>query len=238
SVGTYPNTNLKGSVQRQISEELKRVNNTPSLVADIKTYDDGSILVHIIRNDSAQLTDNCLKIRGIKIDPNLNLHPVNYCLLNSDNTEYKINRLNNIVTYLKDNNTSILRNIINPTSIYPLQKPFILVTYVKTTNSSNLTTYEEWADVIDWDGNSRSTTFLGVWINSTIQLNINKKLGFLRFASDQTYWSDDSGNLTQMKKTDDITYYRYSDSPITIISTVDNGYIVVAVFNNILESNN
>ncbi|KAF0504106.1 hypothetical protein F8M41_019642 [Gigaspora margarita] len=242
----------------------------PPLVADIKTYDDGTLLVHIIRNDSTQSTADCLNIQGMsleqqlymriihlngsvkEINPNLNLHPVNYCLLNSNNTEYKINKLNNFVTYLKEtqnNNTNILHNIINPISIYPLQKPFILVTYVKTKKSSNITAYEEWADVVDWNGNIRSTMHLGAWINSTIQLNINKKLGFLRFDSDQLYWRwrqyfiDDSGNLvagdkTQMNTTDRMSLYRYSNSPITIISTVDNGYIIVTVFDGTLESDN
>ncbi|RIB27749.1 hypothetical protein C2G38_1694379 [Gigaspora rosea] len=242
----------------------------PPLVADIKTYDDGTLLVHIIRNDSTQSSVDCLNIQGMsleqnlymriihlngsvkEINPNLNLHPVNYCLLNSNNTEYKINKRNNFVTYLKEtqnNNTNILHNIINPITIYPLQKQFILITYVKTKNSSNITAYEEWADVVDWNGNIRSTMHLGAWINSTIQLNINKKLGFLRFDSDQSYWRwrqyfiDDSGNLTsgdktQMKTTDSMTLYRYSNSPITIISTVDNGYIIVTVFDGTLESDN
>ncbi|RIB14901.1 hypothetical protein C2G38_1615987 [Gigaspora rosea] len=84
----------------------------PPLVADIKTYDDGTLLVHIIRNDSTQSTVDCLNIQGMsleqklymriihlngsvkEINPNLNLHPINYCLLNSNNTEYKINKRN------------------------------------------------------------------------------------------------------------------------------------------------
>ncbi|KAF0504103.1 hypothetical protein F8M41_019639 [Gigaspora margarita] len=191
----------------------------PPLVADIKTYDDGTLLVHIIRNDSTQSAIDCLNIQGMsleqqlymriihlngsvkEINPDLNLHPVNYCLLNSNNTEYKINKRNN-------HNTNILHNIINPISIYPLQQPFILVTYVNTTNSSNITAYEEWAVVVDWNGNIRS---------------------------------DDSGNLvsgdkTQMNTTDRMSLYRYSNSPITIISAVDNGYIIVTVFDRTLES--
>ncbi|CAG8694235.1 17687_t:CDS:1, partial [Gigaspora rosea] len=37
----------------------------PPLVADIKTYDDGTLLVHIIRNDSTQSTVDCLNIQGM-----------------------------------------------------------------------------------------------------------------------------------------------------------------------------
>ncbi|CAG8543774.1 11514_t:CDS:2, partial [Scutellospora calospora] len=194
------------------TESTLETQDTPPLVADIKTYNDGTILVHVIRNDSTQSNIDCLKFRGMsleqklririihlngtvkEINPDLKLDPVNYCLFN--NTEYKINKLNNILIYLKDtkkNNTSILHNIINPISIYPLQKQFILVTYVNTTNSSNLTTYEEWANVIDWNGNSQS---------------------------------DDSGNLYNSSYI--IYFSSYYYSLVTIISTVDNGYIAVS----------
>ncbi|KAF0501477.1 hypothetical protein F8M41_020005 [Gigaspora margarita] len=85
---------------------------------------------------------------------------------------------------------SILHNLVNPITIYPLQKPFVLVTYVNTTNSSDTTSYKECGEVIDWDGISRSNMCFnsdnsndsGAWINSTIRLNANKKLGFLRIA--------------------------------------------------------
>ncbi|RIB26540.1 hypothetical protein C2G38_235104 [Gigaspora rosea] len=236
------------------TESTLGTQDTSPLVADIKTYDDGTILAHIIRNDSTQSSTDCLKIRGMsleqklrirvihpnvtvkEINPNLNLHPVNYCLLNDDNAEYKINKLNNIVIYLKDaqkNNTRILHNIVNPITIYPLQKPFILVTYVNAANSSDPTTYEEWADVIDWDGNSRSTTLLGVWINSTIQLNKNANFGFIRLTFDQMslkweqYLIDNSGNLTLTTYNDSVDHS--ADPLIAILSTFDNGYL--AVFN-------
>ncbi|RIB12647.1 hypothetical protein C2G38_2200047 [Gigaspora rosea] len=179
--------------------------NVPPLIADIKAYDDGTILVHIIRNETKQ-TDECSKIHGMnleqklririisingtvkEIDPKLKLDPINYCLLNGD--KYKINKPNNIITYLNDtknNNFSILHNLVNPITIYPLQKPFILITYVNTTNSSDPTSYKECGEVIDWDGNSRSNMCFnsddsGAWINSTTRLNANKKLGFIRIA--------------------------------------------------------
>ncbi|CAG8616930.1 1043_t:CDS:1, partial [Scutellospora calospora] len=44
---------------------------TPPLVADIKTYDDGTILVHVIRNDSTQSNTDCLKFRGMSLEQKL-----------------------------------------------------------------------------------------------------------------------------------------------------------------------
>ncbi|RIB30412.1 hypothetical protein C2G38_2053808 [Gigaspora rosea] len=157
-----------------------------------------------------------------EIDPKLKLDPINsinYCLLNSD--KYKINKLNNIVIYLNDtknNNLSILHNLVNPITIYPLQKPFILVTYVKTNDSSDPTSYVECGEVIDWDGISRSNRCFDfgypIWINSTIQLNTNSKFGFIRFVQvfeEDLVWYyvqysiDDNGNLTNLTEYTDLT---------------------------------
>ncbi|KAF0558620.1 hypothetical protein F8M41_008540 [Gigaspora margarita] len=249
--------------------------NAPPLIADIKTYNDRTILIHIIRNESTQ-TDECSKIRGMsleqklhirliflngtvkEIDPNLKLvlEPINYCLLNSDGTDYKINKFNNKVVYLNDtknknNNLSILHNLVNPITIYPLQKLFILVTYVITTNSSDPTTYEECMEVIDWNGISRSNMcfdgdYDGVWINSTIQLNVNKKLGFIRFAYklSRAWVCNDYGNWTKLtggalspiisKQTHDD--YSLDYSLITTAPTIDSGYLVI--FNNTKRINN
>ncbi|KAF0526278.1 hypothetical protein F8M41_014109 [Gigaspora margarita] len=174
-------------------------------IVDIKTYDDGTILVHITRNESTQ-TDDCSKISGMsleqqlrirlifvngtvkEIDSKLKLDPINYCLLNSDNLEYKINKLNYLVMYLNDNiGNNSHKNLVNPITIYPLQKPYILVTYVRTNNSSDPRTYEECGEVIDWNGKNRST----------IQLNENKKLGFIRFSRNKTYGNSWNGWLWQ-----------------------------------------
>ncbi|CAG8534588.1 15312_t:CDS:2, partial [Gigaspora rosea] len=46
--------------------------NAPPLIADIKTYDDGTILVHIIRNESTQSVD-CSKIGGMSLEQKLRI---------------------------------------------------------------------------------------------------------------------------------------------------------------------
>ncbi|CAG8782227.1 9468_t:CDS:1, partial [Gigaspora rosea] len=46
--------------------------NTPPLVADIKTYDDGTILVHIVRNKSTSTAD-CSKVHGMSLEQQLRI---------------------------------------------------------------------------------------------------------------------------------------------------------------------
>ncbi|KAF0526272.1 hypothetical protein F8M41_014105 [Gigaspora margarita] len=240
-------------------------------IVDIKTYDDGTILVHLIRNESTQTAD-CSKIRGMsleqklrirliflngtvkEIDPKLKLEldPINYCLLNSDNIEYKINKLNYLTMFLNDtigNNSH--KNLVNPITIYPLQKPFLLVTYVRMNNSSNPRTYEECGEVIDWNGTSTSNICFdfGSWSDSTIQLNANKKLGFIRSARNKAYGSswnswlwhhysiDEHGNLTNTTNLINLPKISYKDSNmnyslIAIVPTVENGYLAIFNYTN------
>ncbi|CAG8812108.1 24960_t:CDS:1, partial [Gigaspora rosea] len=46
--------------------------NKPPLIADIKTYDDGATIVHIIRNESKQI-DECSKIHGMSLEQKLHI---------------------------------------------------------------------------------------------------------------------------------------------------------------------
>ncbi|CAG8439354.1 1378_t:CDS:2 [Dentiscutata heterogama] len=208
--------------------------NTQPQIVDIEAYDDGTTLVHIIRHDPTKSQGYCLeqilRIRVIQLNGTVNeinldlkLDPVNYCLITKG---------------------GILKN---PIKIYPLQKPFILISYVRTTNSSNLTTYEDWGDVIDLNGNNLSSIFFGpsyidpagYWNPvGTIKQNINKKLGFLRVDSVnqgnlqltrwQQYSVDEFGKLSPMKMTNDnVSISSNEVSTMTIFSTVDSGYALV-----------
>ncbi|CAG8684042.1 13443_t:CDS:2, partial [Cetraspora pellucida] len=111
---------------------------------DIQFYDDGTTLIHLVRDDpNTNNTSHCLepilRIRIIhlnrtvtEINKYLNIDPVvNYCLFNDTSTG----------------------KMMNPISIRPLKEPFILVSYVNTTNSSN---YEDWVTVINWNGEKLS----------------------------------------------------------------------------------
>ncbi|RIB15437.1 hypothetical protein C2G38_2319518 [Gigaspora rosea] len=103
----------------------------------------------------------------------------------------------------------------------------------------------EWGAVIDWDGKARSLVpFPGFWMNSTIQPNANNKFGFLRFDFEvfyavdgsfilgtlRQYSSDDSGNLTVMCE---VPSY---DIPVTIVSTLNNGYLAF-YYNDTMNKN-
>ncbi|KAF0433388.1 hypothetical protein F8M41_005073 [Gigaspora margarita] len=242
-------------------------------IADIKPYDDGTILLHIMRNESKQ-TENCSKIHGIsfeqklyirliflngtvkEINPNLKINPINYCLLNSDSTEYKVNKLNKISMYLNDaKNNNTHKNLINPITIYPLQKPYFLITYVNTTNSSDPKSYKECGKVIDWNGKNKSEMCFdpGSWNDSTIQLNGNKKLGFIRFSRNKTnekngnswnswlwqqYIVDKHGNLKNSTNLVNLPEISEEESNmnyslITIVPTVEDGYLAIFNYTNL-----
>ncbi|CAG8641051.1 2771_t:CDS:2, partial [Scutellospora calospora] len=132
--------------------------NRAPVIQNIQTYDDGVTLVHIVirsTTPTAECTrinrlalslEQILRIRVIQLNGtvseiNLDLHldPLNYCLFNIPSTGQ---------AYV-------------PIIIYALQSPFILVNYIKTTNSSDPRTYEEWGMVIDWNGNIKSTIDFG-----------------------------------------------------------------------------
>ncbi|CAG8640642.1 15655_t:CDS:2, partial [Dentiscutata heterogama] len=102
---------------------------------DIQFYDDGTTLIHLVRNtDTEHCFEHILRIRIIHLngsvteidDPDLNLDSVNYCLFYSNFTN----------------------KMVNPISIRPLRQQFILVSYL---NGSNY-----WGAVLNWKGEKLS----------------------------------------------------------------------------------
>ncbi|RIB21040.1 hypothetical protein C2G38_2177719 [Gigaspora rosea] len=192
----------------------------PPQVVTVHTYDDGTILVSIAReidstrkniatsktskqeyNCTGQSLEQILRLRIIQLDgtikeivPHLTLDQVNFCILNDS-----------------------YGNPVNPISIYPLYKPFILINYVKASNLNDLSTYEDWGSVIDLSGNSLSEIRYGpsyTYVSngtlnwkplSLTQLNVNKKQGFFRlqivnqnWTECQQYSIDNSGKLSKL----------------------------------------
>ncbi|CAG8502927.1 17379_t:CDS:2, partial [Dentiscutata heterogama] len=217
-------------------------------VLNLQTYDDGTILAHIARYDKTLIAncrsylrinnafglDQILRIRVIQLDGSVKE-------INLNNTDLKLDPLNYcmIGTWV-------------PIKIYALQKQFILVTYVNSTNSFDPTTYEDWGMVIDWNSNVISKTSFGpsyvennnYWnpdLQSTIHLNINKKLGFLRvnFANKnnifsyewQQYSIDDSGKLSMLQNFSFPLQQIKGRAPtsfvITPMATIDGGYALI-----------
>ncbi|CAG8540864.1 6176_t:CDS:2, partial [Dentiscutata heterogama] len=134
---------------------------SPPQIIDVQTYDDGTILVSIAReisqdkqgtgnpvqsyNCTGQKLEQVLRLRLIQLDgsikeinPQLNLDPINYCIFNDS-----------------------YGNPVNPISIFPLYKPYILINYVKAPDLNNPKTYEEWGNVIDWNGRNISEVHYG-----------------------------------------------------------------------------
>ncbi|CAG8605525.1 11274_t:CDS:2, partial [Dentiscutata heterogama] len=186
---------------------------------DIQFYDDGTSLIHLVRNNN---TEHCfepiLRIRIIhlngsvtEINTNLNLDSVNYCLFNDTG------------------------KMVNPISIRPLKKPFILVSYMNTTNSEY---WEEWGAVLNWDGEILSSISITSSIplespkKSLIEININKELGFLRavvfvdFINATQYSVDANGNLSLLSAG---ILLSYNTTIFTSLTTADEGYLILYV---------
>ncbi|KAF0530600.1 hypothetical protein F8M41_012087 [Gigaspora margarita] len=97
-------------------------------------------------------------------------------------------------------------------------------------NSSDPKNYEECGKVIDWNGMSTSNICFdsGAWNDSTIQLNANKKLGFIRSARNKAYEGNGSSWNSWLCYEDSDTNY----SLITIVPTVENGYLAFFSYTN------
>nr|CAG8451181.1 13626_t:CDS:2 [Entrophospora candida]CAG8485331.1 4221_t:CDS:2 [Entrophospora candida] len=79
--------------------------------------------------------------------------------------------------------------VISPIKLFSISRTRILVTYINTTNATDVTTYEEWGMVIDLNGNiiskrkfGDSYIYNGVWNPSrigSVTPNINENKGWL-----------------------------------------------------------
>ncbi|CAG8795569.1 16518_t:CDS:2, partial [Cetraspora pellucida] len=192
---------------------------------DIQFYDDGTTLIHLVRNNN---TEHCfepiLRIRIIhlngsvtEINTDLNLDSVNYCLFND------------ILT----------GEMVNPISIRPLKKPFILVSYMKL----NYPYYESWGTVLNWNGEKLSSIPLEpypanaskkIWATkSLIEININKEL-FLHVYFHNIKltilinYSDVNGNLLNVGiVTFELDEPTTNYTLFTSLATVDEGYAIL-----------
>ncbi|CAG8602990.1 11691_t:CDS:2, partial [Diversispora eburnea] len=127
----------------------------------------------------------------------------------------------------------------DPISIYALQRNYLIVRYFKASNTSDITTYEEWGRIIDWNGDLYKEAFIydGIWYPSltTIVTNVDPEKGFIRIAGMnasyfewQQYVIDDSFNLKRLYE-GNITLPQKNENSTTLyaIATVDEGYSII-----------
>ncbi|RHZ74550.1 hypothetical protein Glove_221g77 [Diversispora epigaea] len=131
----------------------------------------------------------------------------------------------------------------SPISIYALQRGYLIVRYFKASNLDDITTYEEWGRIIDWNSNLYDEVNLGgayiqgdEWFPSvtTIVPNIDPAKGFIRIAGGgnathvewQQYMIGDSFNLIKLQE-GNITLPQDGNSVFNTIATVDEGYSII-----------
>ncbi|CAB4375651.1 unnamed protein product [Rhizophagus irregularis] len=196
------------------------------LVYDSQVFDDGTMVIRIVRRDSPPNNDcfiNMLSLRIINLDgtviekdyKNLDIPKINYCSL--------------IKSY--------------PLKYYLIRKKQILVTYYNSTDPNDIlnATLTEWGIVIDLDGNVLDRRYFGpaapTSAISKIQLNINREKGFLRcnmranttnIVEWQQYRIEPEGNFTNL------TFGNFNlsgpvNSTVVTMSTIDEGYAIVFV---------
>ncbi|CAB4421575.1 unnamed protein product [Rhizophagus irregularis] len=204
-----------------------------------KSYDDGTMVVRIIRKNAATSINRylcfyeMLSLRIINTDGTvvekdlkLDIQPLNYCV-------FQLPSSGNIFL-------EFMKHLL-------IRKNQIFIAYYNATDINNPSTYVEWGMVIDYDGNVLSRSPIGLpFINNTLQLaipsneyllNINREKGFMRYGRNQNinmFWQQFRVELDGT-----ITILTFGELPLegeTIISaihTVDESYaIVFANFTN------
>ncbi|RHZ63687.1 hypothetical protein Glove_328g61 [Diversispora epigaea] len=143
----------------------------------------------------------------------------------------------------------------SPISIYALQRGYLIVRYFKASDTTNLTTYEEWGRIIDWNGNLYDEVNLGdayiesaKWYPSsatTIIPNVNPERGFIRIAGKnatyvvwQQYMIGDSFNIIKLQE-GNFPLPQSGFAAFSTMATVDEGYsIILANSTSSTNSNN
>ncbi|RHZ82521.1 hypothetical protein Glove_109g301 [Diversispora epigaea] len=207
---------------------------TQALILECQTYFDGTVVLRIINiNPNIESSLNGFWLRPVlslriiypngtvsEIDEDLEIQEFNWHSIKSPGSEYP--------EY--------------PVSICALQKGYLLVRYFYASNPDDVTTYEEWGRVIDWNGNlydevhfSKAYIENGTWYPTAtgILTNVDPEKGFIRIASRNTSyieWQQYAiGDVFNLKKLSEgnITLPQNGNSFINYIATVDEGYCII-----------
>ncbi|PKC02713.1 hypothetical protein RhiirA5_424845 [Rhizophagus irregularis] len=210
-----------------IEEPIPETPSTPR-VLNIDNYEDGTIVVRIVRLNYTAPPKFCLEenlsirtiypngtVKGFDLSADtLNIQPFNFCLLSK----------------------------FNPLRFYPVKKNFLFLTYAEAEDVNNPFTYNDWGMIIDLDGVIKSKFWLGTsFVNTTtnewlpaqdsIRLNIHRDNGFLRTAPItstnsmilQQFKVNENGEIQLLAK----SYMNFTAIPVETVATMDGGYAII-----------
>ncbi|RHZ82560.1 hypothetical protein Glove_109g37 [Diversispora epigaea] len=195
------------------------------------TYFDGTVVIRIINVDPNK----------ISLDPELWVRPMlSLRIIYPNGTVSEIDKYLEIPEFNWHITMSFDGYRLDPINIFVLQKGFLLVRYFNAPNSDDITTYEEWGRVIDFNGNLYSR-FWGAYIENgtwypsaaTIVTNVDPEKGFIRIVGRnvtyiewQQYTTDDEFNFIKLYE-GNITLPQNGSSIFNVVGTVDDGYSII-----------
>ncbi|RHZ84041.1 hypothetical protein Glove_86g120 [Diversispora epigaea] len=127
-----------------------------------------------------------------------------------------------------------------PVRVYPLQKDYILISYINASDPNDYLTYKEWGLILGWDGKIYDRAYLGLpyldletgfWRPATKINNVNPEKGFFRASSKDLIYE-----WQQYLIDDNIKFKLYLNGSLRKIdnfytalfmSTVDEGYNII-----------
>ncbi|RHZ82308.1 hypothetical protein Glove_109g323 [Diversispora epigaea] len=196
-------------------------------------YFDGTVVIRIANRNSNKTSSSL----DVWVKPVLSLR-----IIHPNGTVNEIEKDLEIPEFNWHITTSPDGAFLDPISIYALHKGFLHVSYFDASNPDDITTYEEWGRIIDWNGNlydkvkfSKAYIENGIWYPSvtSIVANIDPKKGFIRTAGInetyikwQQYMIDNSFNFKNLSE-GNIALPPNTSTIINTIATVDGGYSII-----------
>ncbi|CAG8503331.1 5032_t:CDS:10 [Funneliformis mosseae] len=213
-------------------------NASDPIIFSMETYDDNTIVIHIINANSSDTSDDndddliCvnryLSFRTIypdgsfeSVNITLDIQDLNYCI-------------------------RVIGDIFSPINIYAVRNNFLLVTYAVVTDVDDLTTYDERAMVLDLSGNIYSNASLGYayfhpvtnkWLPNFAKIthNVNRDKGFLRFGrianTNNSFWQQfmitDKGEIQLLAEGVIMFPEDYMSVILHAVAMMDGGYAVI-----------
>ncbi|CAG8582467.1 3349_t:CDS:2 [Diversispora eburnea] len=182
---------------------------TPPRIWQHGEYIDGTVVLRIISSDPNKTSTSTT---GVWTKPVLSLriiHPNGTVNEKDIDKDLEIQEFNWFIFTIPD-----VTDNQDPINVYALQRGYLIVRYFRASNTTDITTYEEWGRIIDWNGNLYKN---GIWYPSltAIVTNVDPSKGFIRTAAE---------NATYVEWQQ---YMIGTSAVINIIATVDEGYSII-----------